>query len=170
MELLKYIVPALIVLLVTYLILFRFFRNEAERRSLELRKMNLQIVTPTRLRAYERLTLLLERVNPNNMLVRKIESSTNCIEFQSTILNDIRKEFEHNAAQQIYVSESLWEDIEEARENLIQLINSAATQCAPEDPATRLASIIIEVFNTPEETALSAALRNLKAEVSQIFQ
>ncbi len=169
MELLKYIIPALLVLIVTYLLLHRFFKNENERRSLELKKANLQIVTPTRLRAYERLTLLLERINPNNMLVNKIENTVDYLDFQATILSDIRREFEHNASQQIYVSESLWEDIEEARENLVQLVNAAASQCKLGDPATKLAAIVIEVYNTPEETALDAALRALKDEAKQLF-
>ena len=169
MELLQYTIPALLVLIVAYLLMHRFFKSEDERRTLELQKVNLQILTPTRLRAYERLTLLLERINPNNMLVNKIESSLDCLDFHATILNDIRREFEHNASQQIYVSESLWEDIEEARENLVQLVNASASQCKPGEPATKLANIVVEVYNTPEETALDVALGALKNEVKQLF-
>ncbi|MFV0392098.1 MAG: hypothetical protein ACK5KP_09495 [Paludibacteraceae bacterium] len=169
MDTLKFIIPVLLVLLVAYYLLYRFFKNESERRELELKKMNLQIVTPTRLRAYERLALFLERINPNNMLVNKFEGSGNCIEFQTAILNDIRREFEHNASQQIYVSEMLWEEIEEVRDDLVQLINSAATQCKPEEPAANLANIVIQVYNTPEETALSIALQTLKEEVKTLF-
>lgn len=169
MELLIYTIPALIVLLVAYFFLSRFFKNESERRELELKKVNLQVVTPTRLRAYERLTLLLERINPNNMLVNKIESSGNCIEFQAVILSEIRREFEHNASQQVYVSEELWDEITDARDNLIQLVNAAASQCKPDEPAAKLAGIIIEVYNTPDETALDAALHTLKEEIKLLF-
>ncbi len=169
MELLKYTIPALLVLLAAYFLLHRFFKNEAERRALELKKTNLQLVTPARMRAYERLALLLERINPNNMLINKIEESTTCMDFQASVLSDIRREFDHNISQQIYVSEGLWEDIEDARENLIQLINAASTQCKADEPATKLASIIIEVYNTPEDTALESAMRMLKSEVKQLF-
>lgn len=169
MELLKYTIPALLVLAAAYFLLHRFFKNEAERRALELKKTNLQIVTPARMRAYERLALLIERINPNNMLINKLDESANCIEFQTSVLNDIRREFDHNLSQQIYVSEGLWEDIEDARENLIQLINAASTQCKAEEPAAKLASIIIEVYNTPQDTALDAAMRTLKSEVKELF-
>lgn len=169
MQLLTYMIPALVVLLVTYFLLSRFFKNESERRKLELKKVNLQVVTPTRLRAYERLTLLLERINPNNMLVHKIESSGSCIDFQATVLSEIRREFEHNASQQVYVSEELWDEITDARDNLIQLVNAASTQCKPDEPAAKLAGIIIEVYNTPEETALDAALHMLKEEIRLLF-
>ena len=169
MELLKYTIPAILVLILVYFLMHRFFKNEAKRRNLELKKSNLQIVTPTRMRAYERLALLLERINPNNMLVNKIDESMNCIQFQTSVLSDIRREFVHNISQQIYVSEELWEQIEDARENLIQLINAAATQCKADEPATKLASIIIEAYNMPEDTALNAAMRALKEEVNELF-
>lgn len=169
METIKYIIPVLLTALVVYLPLYRFFRNEAERRACELTKQRLQVVTPTRLRAYERLTLLLERINPNNLLVRKITTSNNCLQLQTEALDDIRREFEHNVSQQIYVSDSVWEAIENARENLVQLIHVAAAQCTPDAPAAQLANIIIETYNTPEETALSAALETLKDEVRRLF-
>lgn len=169
MELLKYTIPAILVLVMVYFLMHRFLKNESERRNLELKKSNLQIVTPTRMRAYERLALLLERINPNNMLVNKIEKSTTCIELQTSILTDIRREFEHNVSQQIYVSEVLWEQIEDARENLTQLINAASTQCKANEPATKLAAIIIDAHNSLEDTALAAAMRSLKSEVKELF-
>ncbi len=128
-----------------------------------------KVVTSTRLRAYERLTLLLERINPNSLLVNHTEAGMSCIALQSKLLNEVRREFEHNASQQIYVSELLWEELSEARESLTQLINSCAAQCKPDEPAQKLASMILEIYNTPEETAISAALRHLKEEVKELF-
>ena len=60
-EILKYILPALVVLGATYVVLSKQLANEADRRNFELRKLNVNQITPVRLRAYERLTLLLER-------------------------------------------------------------------------------------------------------------
>ncbi len=169
MEILKYTLPALIVVIVVYVLLYQLFRMEREKRDTELRKANLPIITPTRLRAYERLTLLLERVNPNNMLIQKTEINENCLQLQTKLLNDIRREFEHNTSQQIYVSAALWEEIDNARDNLLQLVNTCAIQCNADEPAAKLATIIIEVYNTPDETALSAALQSLKSEVKDLF-
>ncbi len=169
MEILKYTLPALLVVLISYILLHYLFKNERERRELEYRKANLGVITPTRLRAYERLALLLERINPNSFLIKITEAEQNCMELQSSILKMIRSEFEHNSSQQIYVSEFLWGEIDDARENLIQLINTCASQCEATEPATKLASIILEVYNTPDETALSVALRDLKAEVKELY-
>lgn len=169
MEILKYTIPALLVVLVVYILLYHLFKMEREKRDTELKKANLPVVTPTRLRAYERLTLLLERMNPNNMLVNNTELNLTCLELQTNLLANIRREFEHNSSQQIYVSDLLWEEIDEARENLIQLINTCAAQCKAGEPAAKLATIVVEVFNTPDETALDTALRSLKAEVKELF-
>ena len=169
MEILKYTLPALLVVLVVYILLYQLFRNEREKRESELKKASLPVVTSTRLRAYERLTLLLERMNPNNMLVNSTDLSQTCIEFQTSLLSTLRREFEHNSSQQIYVSQLLWEEIDDARDNLIQLINICAAQCRADEPASKLATIIVEVFNTPDETALDAALRLLKTEVKELL-
>ncbi len=59
LEILKYILPALVVLGATYVVLSKQLANEADRRNFELRKLNVNQITPVRLRAYERLTLLL---------------------------------------------------------------------------------------------------------------
>ena len=169
MEILKYSIPTLLVVMVAYILLYQFFKTEREKRDVELKKENMPVITSTRLRAYERLTLLLERMNPNNMLVNTTASYQTCLDLQANLLTTIRREFEHNYSQQIYVSELLWEEIVEARENLIQLINTCAAQCKADEPASKLATIIVEVFNIPDETALDAALRTLKAEVKELL-
>ena len=169
MEILKYFIPTLLVVLVAYVLLYQFFKTERKKREVELKKENAPTITSTRLRAYERLTLLLERMNPNNMIVNNSGSYQTCLELQANLLSTIRREFEHNSSQQIYVSELLWEEIVDARENLIQLINTCAAQCKADESASKLATIIVEVFNIPDETALDAALHTLKAEVKELL-
>lgn len=169
MEILKYTIPAFVVLIVVLPLIYQLLKAEREKRETEIKKAGLPVITTTRLRAYERLTLLLERMNPNNMLVNNTEPNQTCLELQTNLLTNIRREFEHNSSQQIYVSEILWEEIDDARENLIQLINTSAAQCKADEPASKLATIIVEVFNTQEETALNAALRTLKKEVKELL-
>ena len=63
LEILKYILPSLVVVLVVWLMLRKGLANEAERRNFELRKQTANQMTPTRLRAYERFTLFLNVPN-----------------------------------------------------------------------------------------------------------
>lgn len=169
MELLKYTIPALVVLIAIYLIIYLFFASEREKRELELKKINIQIATPTRLRAYERLALLLERINPNNMLTGRETKGITSETFRTMLLADLLREIQHNASQQIYVSQEVWDEIMAAYENLVELIDTCAEPINSDEPAIKLVATILQVYNTPEETMLDGALQLLKEEVKELF-
>ena len=52
-----------------WLIQYSQFRNEEKKRQWELKRESQKSVSPIRLRAYERLALLLERTTPEHMLM-----------------------------------------------------------------------------------------------------
>ena len=68
-EILKYCIPALCVLLATWLVMRQFYKAEADKRLWELKRLTQKEISPLRLRAYERLALLLERTTPEHMLL-----------------------------------------------------------------------------------------------------
>ena len=111
----------------------------------------------------------MERIHPNRVIVNKVEAGMNCFELQQVLLNDLRREFEHNLSQQIYVSSELWESIKDAYENVIQLINTCASQCQAEESAAKLATMIIKLYDSVDETALDVAMQVLKDEVKEII-
>lgn len=167
---LQYFIPALLVLVTAYLLIDKLLKNEEARRNFEIKKQNQPIVTPIKLRAYERLILFLERITPHNMLLNKVEPNMTALELQNVLLNDIRKELEHNYSQQIYISDDVWETIKNAQENTIQLINLCSSQCQPQETATNLATLIIQVYESKEETAIDAAKEALKNEVNDLLK
>ncbi|MBP7151601.1 MAG: hypothetical protein KBA43_02935 [Paludibacteraceae bacterium] len=169
-EILTLLIPALLVLLTAYLLLDRLLKNEEKRRGFELFKSNYAVITPIRLRAYERLMLVLERTTPNNLILNTLKSGMTNIELQSQLLNSIRQEFAHNLSQQIYVSDELWNYISAAHESLLRLINMCASQCQPNEPASLLAQKIVEVYAASEETPTEVAILKLKEEVRKYFQ
>lgn len=80
-----------------------------------------------RLQACERLTLMLERINVPNLLLRLSPGTgVSAKEYTTTLLLTIREEFEYNVTQQIYVSDALWSIMIQARDNVSQLIVRAA--------------------------------------------
>lgn len=168
-QILQYTIPALLVIAMAYLLIDKLLKNEESRRNFEIIKQNQPVVTPIKLRAYERLMLLLERITPNFILVNKVQPNMTALELQGILLNDIRKELEHNFSQQIYISSELWESIKAAQENTIQLINLCSSQCKPDDSATKLATIIIQVYDSKEETAIDSAKEELKTEIRKIL-
>lgn len=169
-EILKLLIPALLVLLTAYLLLDRLLKNEEKRRNFELFKSNYSVITPIRLRAYERLMLVLERTTPNNLILNVLKPNMTNFDLQTELLNTIRQEFAHNLSQQIYVSNELWNYIQATEESLLRLINMCASQCNPADSANVLAEKIIEVYNASEHTPTEQAIEKLKVEVRSYFQ
>ena len=49
-------------------------------------------------------------------------------QFHGLLISSIREEFEHNLSQQLYISFGAWELVKTAKEEMISLINTAASQ------------------------------------------
>ncbi len=82
LEILKYTLPALIVLITAYSLLKSFLNSELKKVQLKLRMNNQKEVLPMRLQAYERLTLFLERIKPHNLIPRIAEPSMSATELR----------------------------------------------------------------------------------------
>lgn len=164
-EILKFTIPALLVLTTAWILLDKHLKSDQKRRDYELRLKNQSITTPLQLRAYERLILVLERTTPTNMVVNAIEINMNCFDLQAKLLHTIREEFGHNASQQIYVSNELWTAIRSTQESMVKLVNMCASVCTPDMPASDLAQKIIEVYAQSEQSPGEIASEMLKNEV-----
>lgn len=166
---LAYIIPAILVMATAYLVLERLLRNERDRRNFELAKLNQSVITPTRLRAYERLSLVLERTKPNTLIMNTIKPSMTSFDLHSALLTSIRNEFAHNVSQQIYVSDLLWVNIVAAQESLVKLINGCATKVPADGVATDFAELIINTYAMSDEAPSDVALRLLKEEMRKMM-
>ncbi len=169
LEILKYTLPSVVVLLTAYYILDRYLKQEIVRQEIDIRKQNQKITLPLRLQAYERLILFLERINPDQLLVRVNQAGMTIAQLQKSLHLTIRAEFEHNLSQQIYVSEESWELVKTSKENLIKVINLAANGLKSEDKALVLSKKLIEVFSGLENSPIQASISKIKAEAAKLF-
>jgi hypothetical protein len=169
LDILKIVLPALIVLLTAYLMIDKLLRNEESRRNYELRKNSLSTITPIRLRAYERLILLLERTTPSALILNVAKVGMTNLELHTQLLATIRHEFSHNFSQQIYVSDDVWNYIRVTQESLLQLVNTCGTKCNSNESASELAELIIQVYDASEQTPTELAIEKLKKEVKSFF-
>ncbi len=169
LEVIQYTLPALIVLLASWLVMSKLLKQEDARRNFELRKNTLGVISPIRLRGYERLTLLLERITPEHILLDMQLSEMTCATLQREMLQTIRLEFDHNLSQQVYVSNEVWEAIVLAKEEMMRFVSTCAGQFKPEDAALPLAQMMITTYNTNGETPTQRALALLKQEAHQII-
>lgn len=169
LELAKITIPGLLVLLAAYYVLRDLMKNEERNRLYAMRKESAKTLNPIRLTAYERLALFLERIQPDSMILRVQNGSMNVKDLHLALLATVREEFEHNVTQQIYVSADVWLVTKNAKESIVQLINTCASELPDEMPAIELAKLIIERYGSIETTPVDVALNMLKKEVKSFY-
>lgn len=128
-----------------------------------------KIILPLRLQAYERLILYLERITPNNLVMRLNQTDMNAMQFQSLLIRTIREEFEYNLSQQLYISARAWELVRNAKEETVNLINQAGSKIEKDAPSADLVRIIFEQFLEKERASIDTAIDELKREIQKIF-
>jgi len=166
-EILAYTLPAIITGGVASFLFDSYFKDQQNTRRWLLQKDNRKDTLPLRLKAYERMTLFLERINPSQLLVRITPISEDKIDYQNYVIAQIEQEYEHNLAQQIYVSEACWSIITTAKNAIIQMILLATNNEKIID-ANELREVILnDLLAKPSPSY--AALAYLKTEVSQMW-
>jgi hypothetical protein len=165
----KSLIPASIVLYGMYLMVRSFINKEIELKKLEVRNRSIETVLPARLQAYERITLLLERISPQNLLLRMADNQYPARDFQKLLLDEIRNEYNHNVSQQVYMSEEVWNLVRNAKEDLTMLINEAASHMTPESKSIDLSRKIFEIALEKKVDPLGHALNEVKKEIQQAF-
>lgn len=168
LEILKYVLPSLVVMATAYYLLKLFIDSEQKKRAADLKLAGYKIITPIRLQAYERLVLFIERISPESLLMRVHKAELSSLQFQTTLIISIREEFEHNLSQQVYVSSEAWELIRSAKEDMIKLVNTAASKLNDNATSTDLAQKIFEL-SLGDKLVTKSALEFLKKEIRQVF-
>jgi len=169
LDILKYTIPLALTLLAVYLLFHRFFRHEALKLESERRRALQKEVFPVRMQAYERIVLLLERISPNQLILRINRPGLNALQFQSLMIQTIRDEYDHNLSQQVYISSRAWELVRTAKEEMIRLINTAAGNIAKEAPAPELAGKLLEMHASLQHDPLSRAIETVKQEARNLL-
>lgn len=165
----KLLIPASIVLYAVYLVVRSFIIREVELKKLEVRSRSIETLLPARLQAYERITLLLERLSPQNLLIRLNDPGYKARDFQKVLLDEIRNEYNHNVSQQVYMSEEVWSLVKNAKEDLILMINEAAQKMNADSTGIDLSKRIFELALDKKVDPMGHALSELKKEIQQVF-
>ncbi len=162
------LLPSGIVFLTTYYLVKNFLDHENRKRSIDLKLANQNLITPIRLQAYERMVLFLERINPSSMVMR-LNKTGSAGMFQQELLKTVRSEFEHNLAQQIYITPKTWGAIIKAKEETIKLINVASTKVGADSNAMEFAQAVILVSSQLTDLPTKIAIDAIKKEISKEF-
>ncbi len=171
LEILKYTIPSLILLVTCYLIIKKFLDADNKKRLLEIQLASKDIINPVKMQAYERIILFLERITPNSLIMRLHQQGFDAQLFHKHLIQTIRDEYEHNLSQQLYISSTGWELVKNAKEEIIKIINTAANKINKNEnnSATELSEEIIKITLQLEKMPTYIAIEYLKAEFKKIF-
>jgi len=151
------------------------FRDEERKRQFELKRDSQKTISPIRLRAYERLALLLERTKPEHMLMELRAKEPDALtswtigQVQQYLLQTIRSEFDHNQSQQVYVSDEVWDMIIHARDQMATFVISISAQLPKGATAQVYATALLTAYATNGTTPTDKALEELKNEAKQLM-
>lgn len=170
LEIMKYVLPSLVVMLTAFILIRQFLENEQrireDRRKGEIDKL----VVPLRLQAYERMILFLERINPSSLIMRISQPDMNTSQLHSSMIRTIREEFEHNLSQQLYISDNAWQHVKNSREEMVRLINIAASQIDQNAASHELAGAVFDAVLKEKGLPLEKALDFIKNEFRELCE
>ncbi|MCH1401760.1 MAG: hypothetical protein L7U78_04470 [Schleiferiaceae bacterium] len=168
-EIIKYTIPAALMLLLTYLLLSNFVDNEEKRRQFYLRKDLNKKSLPMRFQAFERLTVFLERITPNNLVLRVKPGNMPLGAYRKILVNTIRQEYDYNVSQQVYISDKNWNSIVSAKSQVVSMINKVSAEMDENATAADLSRKLIELEMTGDIFPTKAAILLLKHEAARNF-
>ena len=101
-------IPSLVTGLVAYIVMKGLRKQETQEKKLDLLSQKKKESLPIRLKAYERMLLFCERINPIKMLLRIKPIGNHSEAYLQLLLANIDQEFDHNMVQQLYISDECW--------------------------------------------------------------
>ena len=145
----------LLLMVAAMILLSRLIRmKDAELRNGS--KMELKV------QAYERFLLFLERAQLPQLVKRVYAPGMEKGAFHLQLLQNVREEFEHNLAQQLYVSNSTWNAVVNAKEELVNQINTTFEQLKDEEDVSILAQSLVALPNPMVEQAVAVLKRDFE--------
>lgn len=103
------------------------------------------------LQAYERLTLLVDRITLSNLINRTPADGLSARDMQLVLTRAIRDEFDYNITQQIYVTPETWNAVKSLKEKNLLIVNQVGSLMPPNATGFDMNKAILEfIMNEPK--------------------
>lgn len=168
-DILKISIPAIIVALVSYFLIKELLRNQNHREALKLQREGQATTLPLRLQAYERLSVLIERLSLPGLVMRTQSDQMKAATLKVALMMAIQQEFEHNISQQVYISDQLWKIIQTTREDLLEFISLVGEKIEPNAPGSELASALMVMHEKRGGDPIATAQMAIRREAALLF-
>ena len=169
LEIIKYTIPSLVVFVTVYFMLKSHFKHKYEMELLQFNQHKAGRSLPLRLQAYERLALFLERIDIPKLIMRLQSSNMSAKDLENVLIVSIQKEYEHNLAQQIYVSDKLWQIITIAKDQALNMVTQAAHKLDQQESGYSLADQLINDYTAQKINPVQKALTAIRKEIKLLL-
>lgn len=163
--------PFLLILILGKRLLEKYWNSQVQKTIIDTQKAQSSEILNLKLGAFERLVLFLER-NQVNELARSLAPKVNSAkELQYLMLNQIRSEYDHNLAQQVYVSTDLWKMISFGKDETIKIITLIGGKMDQDSTASDYAKELLDyIISSSDISPLEKALEALRTEVGSFIK
>jgi len=134
-------------------------RKERDPESLKLQ-----------LQAYERITLLVERISLQSLLSRVPNGGLSSREMQMALIDQIKQEYDYNVSQQIYIAPEIWKAVNNLKEQNIYIVNQLAATLPSQATSMDLNKQIIDfLINNPKATLHTVVMEAINFEAKKLM-
>jgi hypothetical protein len=148
------ILMGIIVVLAVAFVAFAWTQKKSKEQK-EATNNNLDNSTRAlRLQAYERLTLLVDRIALPNLISRVNQNGVSAREMQMLLTRGLKEEFDYNITQQIYVSSDAWNAVKNLKEQNMLVVNQLASALPPNATGLDLNKLLLEYMMTDKKGQL----------------
>lgn len=159
--------PCVFIGIISYISIQSMLKKQLLQQKFQLIEANQKQVLPIKIQAYERFTLLLDRISLNKLLVRVAPVDDGVEAYKHLLIATIDQEFEHNTTQQIYISDECWQAIVSAKSTVISQLHQLGSL-----EAVTTASLLREEGlkkHTLTSSANQIAQSFIRSEVGELF-
>jgi len=110
------------------------------------------------LQAYERLILLVDRIQIPNLVSRLHVQNVSATEMQALLISHTKEEFDYNITQQLYVTPEIWDALKNFKDQNIYIINKVASNLPNTASATDLNRVLLEFLMNDEKGNMASTL------------
>lgn len=126
--------------------------------------------TSLQLQAYERLTILTERISLRNLVSRVPPADMAAPVYHSLLVESIKQEYEYNLSQQLYVSSDAWQAVTNLKEQNIFIVHQLANTLPNTATGLDLSKRILGLLDVDPKTSLhTIVLDALKFEARKVM-
>ncbi len=147
--------------------LFAYFR---EIRGVKKEQKKTAFDATLQLQAYERLTILAERISLKNIMSRVSPANMPAAVYHSLLVESIKQEYEYNLSQQLYVSAQAWQAVTNLKEQNIFILHQLAATLPGTATGLDLSKRVLELLDADPKASLHGiVLEALRYEARQLM-